>query len=528
MCLKPYHIKYQTFDGSWRESDVPCGKCPECIRRAQSDLMILVHRQLEASTGSSWFVTLTYKDAALPLSLTFSVYEDLRLHDSAALADPLETFDYRKDGKLLRRSKPVRLARSPLKTFSKFDIIASSLDDWKPTRSSLASREAAVLAEYSRRYRWNGHDGKTPNVVKPGAVMELSRRWFNNKDGVPAIVIATVTTSVDRQDPQLWLKAARVAYERKFGHKLPDNLSYTLIQEYGPRGHRPHYHAIFTNIEESDLVWILSRWCVQYTGFSKPRRYSGSGVVYDRIDRCTSSGANGFASAGKYLGAYFKKTEDVQEPTMVAGLSVRPRRCSSVGFGVGKDFERLRSWLLGFDVIGEYDPSDLSSVDPEQVFELVQRRNKILLPLAPGKAVELAIPSYLRNKIFKNVKTKVSQRKVLDRFTPSSFRSYCEGSGFVHKPSHYEAVSVSYPCASELSQGLADLASFRADLLYTESLIQFAGVPYNPSAPGASFAVLDVPGSVVVQFNSLSDSAKLSRSNDVRLALHDKYKKSSF
>lgn len=90
MCLKPYHIKYQTFDGSWRESDVPCGKCPECIRRAQSDLMILVHRQLEASTGSSWFVTLTYKDAALPLSLTFSVYEDLRLHDSAALADPLK------------------------------------------------------------------------------------------------------------------------------------------------------------------------------------------------------------------------------------------------------------------------------------------------------------------------------------------------------------------------------------------------------------------------------------------------------
>lgn len=524
MCLNPYHMRYQTFDGSWRETDVPCGKCPECVRRAQSDLMILVHRQLEASTGSCWFVTLSYKDEKLPLALTFSVYRDLRSHDFASLVDPLETFDYRKHGELLRRSRPVRLARTPLKTHNLFfDSIASNLENWKPTRSSLAAREAAVLAEYSHRYRWNGFDGRLNSCVKPGAVMEVSRRWFTNKDGEPIIIIGTVTTSVDRQDPQLWLKNCRVAYERKFGCKLPEKMSYTMIQEYGPRGHRPHYHIIFTNIEQADLVWCLGRWARAYCGDPVPRIKHGSGVVYDRINRVTSTGANGFACAGKYLGAYFKKTEDVQEPTMLAGLSVRPRRCSSKFFGVGKDFDALRAHILGFDIFGEYDPCSLPSDDAEQILEVVQRRLHISLPLASNKVVDLAIPNYLRNKILKNVKVKVSTRKKVVPFTSSSFDSFCEGSGFVHKPYKLEPLVVSYPVASELSQGLADIEAFRSDIAYKEELYAFAGLAYNPLDLPADFSV-----EILDAFANYRDCSKREKAACVRSSLLDKYKKSKF
>lgn len=524
MCLSPFHLKYQTFDGSWRESDVPCGHCEECIRRAQNDLMVLVFRQLDASRGENWFVTLTYKDECLPLALTFTVYEDLRVHDSAALVDPLETFDIKKHGLLIKRSKPVRLSRTPLKTFnSYYDSIASDPEDWKPTRSSLVNRENAVRAEYARRFRWNGFNGRSRNCVKPGCVMELSRRWFNathDKDGAPYIVIASVTTSVDRKDPQLWLKNCRVAYERKFGCKLPADMSYTMVQEYGPRGKRPHYHIVFTNIREADLVWCLGRWSREYTGDPNPHIDYGTGVVYSFIKRVTENKGNGYASAGKYLGSYLKKFDFIEDPLCKAGLCVKPRRCSSKFFGMGKDFNSLCRDVLGFDVLGEYDLNDPENISPD-VVNLVRRRSHLSLPLDDKKCVNLPLPQYLRNKILKNVKVKKSYRKVRDRFTPLGFNSFCESSGFMCEPYHYEEVLVKYPCSSALSQGVADFEALRADELYQEELHAFAGVPYIPGDLPA-----DIPLAVVDAFERCRAAARAEKAFNLRSAGKSFYQKS--
>lgn len=529
MCLQPYHLKYQTFDGSWRESDVPCGKCPECIRRAQSDMMILVARQLRSAVLPSWFVTLSYKDDKLPLAYVctkYSLQDELAAAGTQVEIDAVCARAMRSDVKDLtfaERSRPYRLSRAPFRTYSDFDkYVCSDGEDWcnaVKIRSRLEARENAIRAEYSRRFHWHGFDGRNArSVLRPGCVLELGRRIH---DGF--LYVYTVCTTVDRKDVQLWLKSSRVAYERRFGKKLPD-FKYVLVQEYGPRGHRPHYHMIFTDILESDLYFILERWSRVYCGNPKPVRKKGSGVVYDRILEVSENGNNAAASAGKYLGCYMKKLAAHDEKPMIAGLCVRPRKCGSKFFGVGSDFEALRSYLLGFDVFQRYDVDDPSTYpDVEQLLEVVKRRQKYPLSFSPEKRADLAIPNYLKSKIYKGVKQKVSFRKVYDGFTPLSFHSYCESSGFARRPFHKERVLCSYPCSSELSQGLADLEAFRADLLYQEELYAFACVQYDPfDLPP------DIPSSVLVSFADYKANSRREKWICIESELRKKYVKSQF
>lgn len=535
MCLNPYHLRYQTFDGSWRESDVPCGKCPECIRRGQSDLMVLVSRQLRSSRSSNWFVTLSYRDDKLPLAVVWSVYK-VTCHNDYCL-DPdtfLHHFDYKKDGHLVSRSKPVRLSRCPIQTDSRFDeairprpdFLAQAFDaapDWLDcvSPSRLVDRENLVRKEYARRYNWNGFDGKSRRCIKPGCVMELSRCYWPDAEH---ICICTVCTTVDRKDVQLWLKSARVAYEREFGRPFPESMKYIAVQEYGPRGHRPHYHLILTDIGEADLYWLLSRWSREYCGDPRPRRKKGSGVVYDRILDVTEKGNNGSLCAGKYLGLYMKKLSSVEDPAMKAGLCIRPRKVSSKFFGLGDDFEQFRSWALCFDIFGRYDVSDPSTYpDVESLLEAVSRRQYYPVSFNSQKSAQLPIPEYLKRKIYKQVYEGKSFQKKSCRLSKADQEGYCESHGFFVPPYRYEEVSCCYPKASLLSQGLADIASFRADILREKALYEYCGYEYDPLDLPPAFTAADFLSFGFAEFRAKREAGAVLEST-----LRAKYARSQF
>lgn len=63
--------------------------------------------------------------------------------------------------------------------------------------------------------------------------------------------------TVWKDDVKAWIKRLRTNYERATGEK---GIRYFLCSEYGPKTHRPHYHAIFFNMSFRDLRPALDDW----------------------------------------------------------------------------------------------------------------------------------------------------------------------------------------------------------------------------------------------------------------------------
>lgn len=66
MCTNPRQLEKRQLDGSFKIYTVPCGKCPECRAKYQSEYAAL--SVLEANcSGSLAFLTFTYRDECLPI-----------------------------------------------------------------------------------------------------------------------------------------------------------------------------------------------------------------------------------------------------------------------------------------------------------------------------------------------------------------------------------------------------------------------------------------------------------------------------
>lgn len=70
-CLRPITIKApgKGYRPRIRYIAVPCGRCPECLRKRQNDWAIRIEKETDHVTrngGSCYFITLTYEDNKLP------------------------------------------------------------------------------------------------------------------------------------------------------------------------------------------------------------------------------------------------------------------------------------------------------------------------------------------------------------------------------------------------------------------------------------------------------------------------------
>lgn len=207
MCIHPLHIevKNQHPDrfkpNASYAYDVPCGKCLECLKRRQSDYATRIYR--EASKGGRmYFITLTYRDEALPLSKRL-----FKADKDTGLVDAVTPYEIETDKRVLSE---IRLDMSRIKVSS--------------------------VARYVDR-----------EVFQTDSVY-----WY-----------ARFTPSLNRLDVRNWLKVARIVYKRKNGFPLPD-FRYAFCGEYGPKGSRPHYHMILFGLEPELVSWLVGLWDSKY------------------------------------------------------------------------------------------------------------------------------------------------------------------------------------------------------------------------------------------------------------------------
>ena len=159
--------------------------------------------------------------------------------------------------------------------------------------------------------------------------------------------------SLHRLDWRLWLKNARVKYEREHGGKLP-SFTYATIGEYGKLHKRPHYHTLFFNLPLSYCEEICSSW--------------DKGFTYCEQVNLSQSLTSVCRYMAKYLYKGLFESSDVLDQ-----LAERPRVMASKNLIQIDD--TFKSWLIGEDLgLSLYT----AFVTPDNCERLLARRKLLI------------------------------------------------------------------------------------------------------------------------------------------------------
>lgn len=158
--------------------------------------------------------------------------------------------------------------------------------------------------------------------------------------------------SLRRKDWRLWLKRARVAYERKNGHKL--DFVYACIGEYGKLHQRPHYHCLFFGASLQDVEELCSSWNF---GFHFCE-------IVNKNQSCTA--------VCRYMAKYLYKGL-FESGDVLDGLCEKPRVMASKN--LIKVDDSFRSWLIGEDLGLSLE----SKFVPFDVCDRLLKRRKMLI-----------------------------------------------------------------------------------------------------------------------------------------------------
>lgn len=194
---------------------VPCGKCLECVKKRQNDLSTRTAREA-AYRGSFFFVTLTYNDESLPVSVRLCQV----VKDTGEVLYPYEC------------EQLVRLQR----------------------------REDAQTVELVKDVR-----GELLRLAPSPSARVVTRPFFEDDE---FLYYYEFTPSINRRDLRLWLKRCRVKYKRMFGRPLSE-FSYVATGEYGPKTARPHYHICLLGLSEHEVSWMANEWTYGFTNVKK-------------------------------------------------------------------------------------------------------------------------------------------------------------------------------------------------------------------------------------------------------------------
>lgn len=360
---------------------VPCCKCMECLRARQDD--IAARCAIEADKrGSMHLITLTYRDEDLPFSyvvrmvdkLTGEVYTDskYKVFDRKWIAW-LKTTKKRRDENSMRLISEVRdgLLRQTKGSKARYYSVPYSGDVMESLHAYV--RESEVESDYEDIFA--DECERIPDLP-----------FFD--DGFYYYI--DFTLSLNRRDVRLWLKNARVKYQRMTGNKLPE-FSYIVCGEMGPKTCRPHYHIALLGLNDMQAAFVAGQW--QY-GFHKLDRVN-------RVSKKNGRVGSGFVAAGKYIAKYISKGV-FEADSVLAGDAEKGRLMCSIDFGItgvrriekvhlpnGKSYERERwdlsestiNYYRGYDVFGKYDLNDFrkSYDDVPMTIDDVQRLHELLM-----------------------------------------------------------------------------------------------------------------------------------------------------
>lgn len=343
-CDKKY-VRYKDVRPSLNDVvKVPCGKCIQCLKNRQN---ALVSRCLAESEkrGSFQFLTLTYDDEHLPIAQSL-----WRISKETGLIECVD------------KGEVIVSARS--------ERLHGVLADFGKSRDAIRKKFQMYAPQSSEKPRY---------VDTPIPGFEDDEFEYFSR----------LTPSVCREDVRLWLKRARVSFERKHGYKLPD-FSYVAVSEYGPNTCRPHYHVAFFGLDLNEAIWLSDSWTYGYR-------------MLKSVNRVNKDGSDGFQIASRYIGKYMTKGKFDCESVKDCSAE-KPRLCQSIGIGSNL-IEKVRSHMCAFDMYGEYDLDTffcptlgrcLTRIEVDSLVKEIPKR----LCYETGNGFKLPIPRLFRDKVF--------------------------------------------------------------------------------------------------------------------------------
>lgn len=347
---KPSMVKYRDIRPSALDyTPVPCGKCINCLKNRQNALVARCLAESE-KRGTFIFLTLTYDEEHLPFAQ--SLWRISR-----------ETGEYEcvDKGEIILSARSSRLTEDREHFYKTFNDKVRS--EFRLAKFNWTNRDEPIYLEYP---------------------LDAFSAMDDDYD-----YVARVTPSVCREDVRLWLKNARVRFEREKGYKLPD-FSYVAVSEYGPNTCRPHYHLAFFGLSMNEAQWLSDSWQYGYR-------------MLKVVNRVNPDGSDGFQIASRYIGKYMTKGKF--DCRSVRDCSAeKPRLCQSKGIGVSL-IDKVRSYMCCFDLFGEYDLDSLFCPQLKRCFNSeeiasIEKEMPKRLCFDTGNGYKLPVPRLFRDKVF--------------------------------------------------------------------------------------------------------------------------------
>lgn len=328
---------------------VPCGKCINCLKNRQN---ALVSRCLAESEkrGSFVFLTLTYDEEHLPFAQSL-----WRIDRETGLYELVDK------GEIILSARSERLTEDREHFYRNFSDKVRR--DFRLAKLNWTDRDKPIYLE---------------SAIEGFSVMDDRYDY-----------VSRITPSVCREDVRLWLKRARVAFEREHGYKLSD-FSYVCVSEYGPNTCRPHYHLAFFGLTFNEAQWLTDSWTYGYK-------------MLKVVNRVNPDGTDGFQIASRYIGKYMTKGKFDCE-SVLNGCAEKPRLCQSKGIGVSL-IDKVRSSMCCFDLYGEYNldtlfcPSLGRCLNSDEI-QVISKEMPKRLTYDTGNGYRLPIPRLFRDKVF--------------------------------------------------------------------------------------------------------------------------------
>lgn len=355
MCVSPVQLTREVC-GRKTTVHVPCGKCPECVKDNQNSFVIRTIEE-QAKRGSLWFITLTYANEHVPVA-----------------------FDA--DGEVIERDL-VPILKNPSKyrpaSFAPHcDPLEENSDFYSQTDEVVDDSGDMPLDSFygvpALKYiKWHGVDYAALDIEADSAISE--RDIYDEDTGECPCNLY----SLNNRDIQLWKKRVRRQIDYHAGRKV--DFGYLICGEYGPRTHRPHYHGLLVGLSDDDVMRFKKDWETHY-GYTCFKKIASSDVE----------------RTARYVSKYITKQKCLEDPAVVRGLVAKPRKVTSLGYGVPT---RKREKQLKKDVLG--DLSDLPSYDnftgvnPFWLCKQVERLSTSLKYKCNGKQFKL--PRYYRMRL---------------------------------------------------------------------------------------------------------------------------------
>lgn len=346
---------------------VACGKCPECMAKRQKAVTIRSY-QMALQYGNVNFLTLTYKEDMLPLSL--SVWRKL-------------------NGREVCVGAPQIL--EPEKRYS-YDVIDGILTKRYVYSQSFHTLHNSVVT--------------LPYQKKPLSDARIREFRPDYLEGFPDDIILKCTPCHDISQVQRLIKRCRSRWNRAYGQT---DWKYICVSEFGMHNtRRPHYHLLFFGCPDGLVKMIADGWMYGMYRELKDSKNSLGQDVKRRIELNPSFGdakiekviakkaddANydGYSAVASYLGKYVSKGK-YDTDAVKNGLVYVPRLVISHGLG-----KLLPSEVDYFLCKDKYD-YDLAKPEtyPSGLVESVIDRLQFKLP--NGK-YPLSLPTYYTNQIF--------------------------------------------------------------------------------------------------------------------------------